>query len=261
MQRTQVGSVEVFALVDTHFAFPATRLFPEADATEVNGYADLMTADGEVSMICGAAVLRSRAQTVLVDTGNGPDGNLFAELEAAEVAPADVDVVVFTHLHGDHTGWNIDRESGRPLFPNATYWIPRADWDHYRAAGGPNWDAMLAPLEGHGVLHLFEGETTLTDELTLVETPGHTPGHTSIQISSGGETAFVLGDAIVDEINLNEPDWTNMFDGDDATAIATRQRLIPQLTESGELIVASHLGATGLGHLGRASGRLRFKNL
>lgn len=261
MQRTRVGSVEITALVDTEFAFPATRLFSDVDATEVNGYADLMNDAGEVSMICGVAVLQSGDQTILVDTGNGPDGHLFSELEAAGVAPGDIDIVVFTHLHGDHTGWNIDRENGQALFPNATYWIPRADWEHFGAAGGANWDAMLAPLEGLGVVHLFDGETSLTDELTLVATPGHTPGHTSIQISSDGERAFVLGDAVVDEINLNEPDWANMFDGDDATAIATRHRLIPQLTESGELIVASHLGATGLGRLGRDSGRLRFKNL
>ena len=261
MQRTQVGSVEVTALIDTRFAFPATSLFPGADATEVNGYADLMNDAGEVSMICGTAVLKSGDRTVLVDTGNGPGGDLFSELETAGVAPADVDVVVFTHLHGDHTGWNIDRETGQAHFPNATYWIPRADWEHFGAAGGDNWDAMLAPLEGLGVVHLFDGETALTEELTLVETPGHTPGHTSIQIDSGGETAFVLGDAIVDEINLNEPDWANMFDGDDATAIATRHRLIPRLTDSGELIIASHLGATGLGRIARDSGRLRFNNL
>jgi glyoxylase-like metal-dependent hydrolase (beta-lactamase superfamily II) len=261
MQRTRVGSVEIAALVDTQFAFPATRLFPDADATEVNGYADLMTEAGEVSLICGVAVLQSGGQTILVDTGNGPGGNLFTELEAAGVAPAEVDIVVFTHLHGDHTGWNIDRTSGAAHFPNATYWIPRLDWEHYGTAAGANWETMLAPLEALGVVHLFEGETKLSDELTLVETPGHTPGHTSIQINSGGETAFVLGDAVVDEINLNEPDWANMFDGDDATAIATRRRLIPQLTESAELIVASHLGTSGLGRLGRDSGRLRFKNL
>jgi glyoxylase-like metal-dependent hydrolase (beta-lactamase superfamily II) len=261
MQRTRVGSVEITALVDTEFAFPATRLFPQADATEVNGYADLMNTDGEVSMICGASILRSGDRTVLVDTGNGPDGNLFGELEAADVSPADVDIVVFTHLHGDHTGWNIDRASGEPLFPNARYWLPSADWAHYGAAGGSNWDTMLAPLEGLGVVQLFEGETPLTDELTLVPTPGHTPGHSSIQITSEGQTAFVLGDAVVDEINLNEPDWANMFDGDDATAIATRHRVIPQLTESGELIVAAHLGASGLGRFGRASGRLRFIDL
>lgn len=261
MQRTTIGSVEITALVDTEFAFPATRLFPQSDATEVNGYADLMNDAGEVSMICGASILRSGEQTVLVDTGNGPEGNLFSELDTAGVAPSDIDIVVFTHLHGDHTGWNIDRESGAALFPNARYWIPRADWQHYGTAGGDNWDTMLAPLEGLGVVELFDPDTQLTEELTLVPTPGHTPGHTSIQIRSNGETAFVLGDAVVDEINLSEPDWANMFDGDDATAIATRHRVIPQLTESGELIVASHLGASGLGRFGRSGGRLRFIDL
>jgi glyoxylase-like metal-dependent hydrolase (beta-lactamase superfamily II) len=261
MQRTTVGSVEVTALVDTEFAFPATSLFSAVDPAAIEAYSDLLTDDGAVNMICGQSILQADGQTILVDTGNGPDGNLFSELEAAGVAPADVDIVVFTHLHGDHTGWNIDRATGAALFPNARYWIPRADWDHFGAQGGDNWTGMLAPLEGLGVVELFEGETQLSASLTLVETPGHTPGHTSIQISSDGETAFVLGDAVVDEVNLNEPDWANMFDGDDPTAIATRHRLIPQLTESGELIVASHLGNQGLGHITRDGERLRFKEL
>jgi glyoxylase-like metal-dependent hydrolase (beta-lactamase superfamily II) len=261
MQRTKVGAVEIAALVDTSFAFPATRLFPKVDATEVNAYPDLMTDDGDVTMICGAAVLRADERDILVDTGNGPDGKLFEELDAAEVSPSQIEIVVFTHLHGDHTGWNIDAESGQPLFPNAEYWVPRADWEHYGERGGDNWEQMLAPLESLGVLHLFEGETPLTDALTLVPTPGHTPGHTSIQIRSNGEQGFVLGDAVVDEINLNEPEWGNMFDWNDEQAVATRQRLIPQLTESGELIVASHLGAQGLGRFARDGGRLRFKNL
>jgi len=261
MQRTTIGKVQITALVDSHFAFPAPRLFPEVDATEVNAYADLMNDAGEITMICGAAVLRADGRTILVDTGNGPDGALFEELAAAEVAPSQVEIVVFTHLHGDHTGWNIDRESGQPLFPNAEYWIPRADWEHYGAQGGTNWETMLAPLEPLGVVRLIEGEMPLTASLTLVPTPGHTPGHTSICVRSEGQQAFVLGDAVVDEINLNEPDWGNMFDGDDPTAVATRHRLIPQLMESGELIVAAHLGSSGLGRFARVGARLRFQDL
>jgi glyoxylase-like metal-dependent hydrolase (beta-lactamase superfamily II) len=260
MQRTTVGSVEITALVDTTFAFPATSLFPNVDPTDIEAYADLLT-DGGMSMICGASILKADGQTVLVDTGNGPDGSLFSELEAAGVTPGEVDIVVFTHLHGDHTGWNIDRATGEPLFPNARYWIPRGDWEHFGAQGGDNWTSMLAPLEGLGVVELFDGETELTASLKLMPTPGHTPGHTSVQIRSDGATAFVLGDAVVDEVNLNEPDWENMFDGDDATAIATRHRLIPQLTESGELIVAGHLGTQGIGRFARDGERLRFQNL
>jgi glyoxylase-like metal-dependent hydrolase (beta-lactamase superfamily II) len=260
MLRTTVGSIEITALVDTTFAFPATQLFPDADPSAVSAYADLMRDDGAVSMICGASVLRGDGRTVLVDTGNGPGGQLPAELAAAGVAPSEVEIVVFTHLHGDHTGWNIDRETGKPLFANARYWIPRADWEHYGERGGRNWETTLAPLEPAGVVELFEGERALTPSLTLVPTPGHTPGHTSIELRSAGEQAFILGDAVVDEINLNEPDWANMFDGDDPTAIATRHRLIPRLTASGELIVAAHLGASGVGRFARIGDRLRFAN-
>ena len=263
MQRTTVGAVEITALVDTQFTMPASYVFADVDAAALEAYSALLN-DGAISMICGVSILRADDTTVLVDTGNGPDGSLFAELEAAGVRPAEVDIVVFTHLHDDHTGWNVDRKTGDAAFPNARYWIPRVDWDHFGAVGGDhgkNWADMLAPLERLGVLELFEGDTILTPSLALVPTPGHTPGHTSIAISSEGQHAFVLGDAVVDEVNLNEPDWTNVFDTDDTTAIATRHRVIPQLTESGELIFASHLGKQGLGRFVRHGDRLRFDNL
>jgi len=260
MQRIQVGDVQISALVDAQFVMAASYVFPEVDAADLERYSDLLTEEGAITMICGASVLQDGVRTVLVDTGNGPNGVLFSELQAAGVAPEEIEIVVFTHLHGDHTGWNIDRATGAALFPNARYWIPKADWEHYGAKGGDNWNEMLAPLDRLGVVDLFEGETGITSSLKLVPTPGHTPGHTSIEVSSQGLRAFILGDAVVDELNLNEPDWANVFDGDDATAIATRHRVIPQLTESGELIVASHLGTTGIGRFVRDGDRLRFRD-
>ena len=260
MQKTTVGSVEVTAMVDAHFSFPAENIYPEA-GDRLSEYADLLP-DGQLSLICGCALLRADGQTVLVDTGLGPgDESLLDELAAAGVEPSEIDIVVFTHLHGDHIGWNVDRETGAPTFGNATYWIPRLDWEHYGAQGGESWETMLAPLEAAGCVELFEGERQMTPSLKLVHTPGHTPGHASIEITSDGAQAFVLGDAVVDEVNLNEPDWPNRFDGDDAQAAETRHRLIPRLLESGELIIASHLGAQGLGQFVRDGERLRFDDL
>jgi len=261
MQRTRVGTVEITALVDAHFVMAASYVFPEVEATSFEAYADMLNGDGAIEMICGAAVIQGNGRTVLVDTGNGPDGALFGELQAAAVSPSEVDIVVFTHLHGDHTGWNIDRESGRALFPNARYWVPRADWEHYGAEGGDNWEAMLAPLERLEIVDLFDGETGITSSLKLVPTPGHTPGHSSIEIRSEGEHAFVLGDAVVDPLNLNEPTWANVFDSDDETAIETRHEVISRLSASGELVVASHLGTQGLGRFVRDGDRLRFEDL
>lgn len=260
MQKTTVGAMQVTALVDAHFSFPASSIYPDV-GEPLNGYADLLT-DGSLSMVCGCSLLQADGVTVLVDTGIGPgDESLMSELNRAGVSPSQIDIVVFTHLHGDHIGWNIDRETGAPMFPNATYWIPRLDWEHYGALGGTSWETLLAPLEAAGCVELFDGERQLTPSLKLVGTPGHTPGHTSIEITSDGVRAFVLGDAVVDEVNLNEPNWANRFDWDDAIAASTRHQLIPWLLNSGELIIAAHLGTQGLGHFVQNNGRLRFRDL
>ena len=260
MQRTTVGAVQVTALVDAHFSFPSESIYPKAGA-QLAAYAEFLDGDA-LAMICGCSVLQADGVTVLVDTGVGPgDESLIRELEIAGLKLAEIDIVVFTHLHGDHIGWNIDRETGAPMFPNAKYWIPQLDWEHYRSQGGENWETLLAPLEAAGCVELFDGERSLTPSLTLIHTPGHTPGHTSIEITSDGVRALVLGDAVVDQINLNEPDWANRFDWDDAVASATRHELIPRLLDSGELIIAAHLGSQGLGHFVRDENRLRFRDL
>ena len=260
MQRTTVGAVQVTALVDAHLSFPGESIYPEAGA-RLDAYAEFLD-DGALVMICGCSVLEADGVTVLVDTGDGPsDGSLIRELETVGVELAAIDIVVFTHLHGDHIGWNIDRETGAPMFPNAKYWIPQLDWEHYREPGGERWETLLAPLETAGCVELFDGERALTASLKLIHTPGHTPGHTSIEITSDGVRALVLGDAVVDQINLNEPDWVNRFDWDNAVASATRHELIPRLLDSGELIIASHFGSQGLGHFIRDGNRLRFTDL
>jgi glyoxylase-like metal-dependent hydrolase (beta-lactamase superfamily II) len=260
MQKTTVGSVRVTALVDAHFSFPAKSIYPDV-GEPLDQYADLL-AGGMHSMICGCSLLQADGLTVLVDTGIGPgDESLIGELTTAGVSPSEIDIVVFTHLHGDHIGWNIDQETGAPMFSNATYWIPRLDWEHYGAQGGESWETLLAPLEAADCVELFDGERELTPSLKLIHTPGHTPGHTSIEITSDGVHALVLGDAVIDEINLNEPDWANRFDWDNTQAAATRHRLIPRLTNSRELIIAAHLGTQGLGHFVQDDHRLRFRNL
>ncbi len=150
----------------------------------------------------------------------------------------------------------MDAESGAPRFANARYHIPEADWTHFRGEGGDNWTGNLAPLESAGVLELFSGEVTLSPSLTLLPTPGHTPGHTSIAVSSGGESGYVLGDVVVGEPSLNQPDWAVMFDHDNAVAAATRRQVIDRLVASGELVVTSHLATEGIGRLSKVDGRV-----
>ena len=254
MQLATVGSVEIVSIVDTNFSFPGAEIYPDAGER----LADTLPPDGALAMICTCAVLRADGKTILVDTGLGPggEGGLLPGLAEAGIRHDEVDLVVFTHLHGDHTGWNVDLTTGQPRFARARYHIPEADWRFFRDEGGDNWDTMLAPLEQAGVVDLFSSEQSLGPSLTLLPTPGHTPGHTSIAIASGGEQGYVLGDVVVAEPSLNEPDWAVMFDSDNTQAATTRRQVIDRLVESGELVVASHLREQGLGRLARIDGRV-----
>jgi glyoxylase-like metal-dependent hydrolase (beta-lactamase superfamily II) len=97
-------------------------------------------------------------------------------MESKGVSPDEVDIVVFTHLHGDHVGWNLTAD-GKPTFPRARYLAPQADWDLFRQNPQSNPQMqVVVPLEQMGLLELVSGERTITSEVSTYPTPGHTPG-------------------------------------------------------------------------------------
>ena len=250
MERVWVGSVEIIALPDAMQSYPAERVFPDA-GDALDEVRDFLTADGEVMVNFGCFLLRADGQTVLVDTVLGPEsqGALLGELASAGVATDAVDRVIFTHLHGDHTGWNLDRESGKPVFGNARYLVPQKDWDHYGERGEPpaSFVRDVRPLEALGCLELFDGAHTLSASLTALPTPGHTPGHTSIEIVSDGEHGFILGDAVITPIDAARPEWRNGWDGEHEVAVTTRTEVMGRLAERSALVGASHMPPPGLG--------------
>jgi glyoxylase-like metal-dependent hydrolase (beta-lactamase superfamily II) len=256
-----VGEATIIALSDTEQAYKAANVYPEATAAMLQPYRDLLTSDGSVLLNFGCYLIRADGRTVLVDTGWGPsfDGRLPAELQDAGVALDAIDVVVFTHLHGDHIGWNIDAAGGtpRPRFPKARYLAPEADWRHYSAQPEPSamFREQMLPLEGLGVLDLVGGDHAISASVTTVSTPGHTPGHLSIAVTSGGEHGFILGDVALSPIDVQETAWKNSFDWDSDMARATRQRTLERLEQSGALVGASHLPKPGLGRFSRTDGR------
>jgi glyoxylase-like metal-dependent hydrolase (beta-lactamase superfamily II) len=272
MQKTTVGSIEITALLDLVRAYPASNVYPElGDAAR---FAEYLQPDGGVELTFTSFLVRDGDTLLLVDTGWGPenDGALLAELAEAGVKPGEITHVLFTHLHGDHTGWNIDRSSGRPIFANARHLVPRADWDHYAAeavkarekdtSGRPwlgSFDRDMEPLEGFGLVDLIEGEHTISRGLTSLPTPGHTPGHTSVVVSSGGEHGCVLGDVAITPLDAAEPGLQTVFDWDRALAVTTRQATIERLLADNALVAASHLPKQGLGRFVRGEGRQRWE--
>src|SRR5207237_8860506 len=129
-------------------------------------------------------------------------GQLMTDFKDKGVAPEAIDMVVMTHLHRDHVGWNLKTEGGKyaPTFPRARYWMPKKDWEScHDPALQPgrfvNAPECVWPLADLGLIEFMQGEQSLTRELTAVPTPGHTTGPLGILRTSKGERAIVLGDA------------------------------------------------------------------
>ena len=271
--RVSVGSVELVALQDTFLAVPPDEFFVEVEAGAWEAYGDLLSAAGELSLSITPWLIRSEGRTILVDTGFGgrptaaPVGTppaLPSVLAEAGVSPEEVDVVAFTHLHGDHVGWNtVDRE-GRPvpLFPNARHVVQQAEWDYWANGGEiapPDRPTVLDPISDAGLWEFVEGERALTGEVVTVPTPGHTPGHVSLVVSSGGESAVLIGDAAHSPIQVSEPEWSVGADVDRALARRTRAALWERAEREGQLVATNHFPFPGLGHVVSEGGRRRWK--
>ena len=260
--RANVGDVEMISLTDGQGTGKATDVFPVSDlATWKSEYPDLL--DGDlIHPRYGVLAVRSSSRLVIVDTGmNGPDGRLLHDMAEKGVDREAADLVVTTHLHPDHVGWNLT--DGRPTFPKARYLVPRHDWDHWTQPSvlpdAPHVAESVLPLEEARVLDLIDGEYDVTPELKTVPTPGHTPGHISISVSSRGERAFVLGDVAHSPAQAHYTNWSPSFDVDPDVARSTRHRVFDELEATGMLVQSGHFPSPGYGRLVRHNGRRAWK--
>jgi len=226
----------------------------------------------------GVFAIRSGGKTVICDTGLGPEAQMFgfdgkkellADMKAQGVSPDSVDTVFLTHLHGDHVGWNLLRESTkfRPMFQRAKYAFGKADWEHFTkpdilaGRAGPTMQRSVLPLSELGRLDLLTGERELAPGVTAFPTPGHTPGHMSLLIASQNERAVVLGDLIGSPMQVTETDQPYSPDTDGPMGRATRKRVIDMAERDGMYVLASHLPRPGWGRLVRFQGRRYWQAL
>ncbi len=272
----RVGNVEIMALSDGTLEFDLCNFFPTIPEEEWQPYESHLT-EHKVRFNLGSYLIRSAGRTILVDTGLGPKpaetpdvpwGQLLHDFQARGVRPDDVDMVVMTHLHRDHVGWNVQTRDGKyvPTFPRARYWMSAKDWEachqpDVQPARFPNAPTCVWPLAELGLVELMQGEHSLTRELTAVPTPGHTPGHMSLLITSNGERALVLGDAAHSPVQVHEPDWVSRADMDPDLTRQTRRALLDRLEREALLVAAGHFPAPGFGKIVRLQGRRFWQGL
>ena len=264
-----IGNVEITSLSDGILEFDLCNFFPDIPGDDWKGQESHLSASHAVIFNLACFLIKSDGRTIAVDTGLGPKqtpetpwGELLDDMKAHNLQPGDIDMVVMTHAHRDHVGWNLISQDGKytPTFPNAQYYVSATDWaachdpaliqDRF-----PNAPECVWPLEDLGILNLMEPDQQLTSEISTLATPGHTPGHMSLMISSQGENGLVLGDVLHNTAQIENTDWVSRADIDPAQTRITRRNLMDRLEREGIPVAAVHLARPGFGKIVRENGR------
>jgi glyoxylase-like metal-dependent hydrolase (beta-lactamase superfamily II) len=257
-----VGNVRVTRIEESLFHLPLAYFIPGADAPVRERFAGQLSAhhldgDGSMTLVIGAFVLESQGARILVDTCVGaeneraPVDSTFLESLAAAGFPADtIDVVVCSHVHFDHVGWNTteDGHGRRPTFPKARYVFCDLEWQATRDADP---DEVLYSSLGRDVAWVIDrgladlvGPThRLTDEVSLLPTFGHSPGHVSVLVESAGEHGIVTGDAAHHPVQLLDATLASTADGDPGQAAASRLSLIDRVIAQNAKVFGTHFAA------------------
>jgi glyoxylase-like metal-dependent hydrolase (beta-lactamase superfamily II) len=257
----EVGNFKITALSDGEAHMPK-MFYPGVD---FDAHPEMVDTDGTYHIPAVCFLIQGEGFTVLVDAGNGQDnapfpaelaaaaglepgpqyiavgGKLPDSLAAAGVAPEDITTLFLTHLHPDHVGWVAP--GGVLFFPNAEIFYGAADWDAL-IAPAPAEDPTRMALEAAkaaGVLRAIDGTAVeIVPGITAHLIPGHTPGHYSVAVTSGGQEAHLLGDAVHHPLQLNDTAIYFVHDADAKNALETREELFTQFEGTDAAIGMTH---------------------
>ena len=278
--RWQIGEVRITRVVEIEGPSPGTFFFAEATPEKLLQHAWLkphfLTDDGRVIASIHAFVVESHGKTIVVDTCVGNDkprdlkawnmrkGRFLDDMAEAGFPRERVTTVLCTHLHVDHVGWNTMLKDGRwvPTFPNARYLIGRKEWEYWKnEAEGPDREVRndsVRPILAADLADLVETDHKITPEVFLEPTPGHTPGHVSVRISSRGEEAVITGDLMHHPVQCAEINWASRFDVDPAAARATRRAFLERYKDRKVLVLGTHFATPTGGHVSSSGKAFRF---
>ena len=271
MRTWTVGDITVTSVVEAEGPTPGTFLFEDANPEVVasrHGWArgTFINDEGMLLACVQALVISSGGKTVVVDTcvGNDKERGVPAwnqlqipfldRFREAGFDPETVDAVVCTHLHTDHVGWNTMLVDGewRPTFPESRYLFAGPEYRHWsaepfcrRAEHGDS----IEPVVDAGLVDLVDVDAEIAPGVTLLPTPGHTPGHCSISLGSNGARAVITGDFMHHPVQVATPEWCSRFDSDAEQGERTRREFIEVNADDDLLLIGTHFGGPGSGRI------------
>ena len=293
MDRITIGGAEIIRVMEWRGPLRTVGdIFPDTAARVWRDNASWLSpnfwdsATGAYQAAIQTWVVRSSGMTVLVDTGIGNDrdrpqipqfahlrSDFLDRLAASGVEPADVDVVVNTHIHYDHVGWNTRLVDGSwaPTFPNATYLVPRADYEYFHPANASRmrpprtedeqrrfqgirlvFADSIQPIERAGQLATWAQDHRVNDVLRLRPAPGHTPGSSVLWLEAPRRAVFV-GDLLHSPVQVLHPDDCSSFDLDADRARASRRDVLAEAARTGAVVFPAHFGGHGAASIAAAS--------
>lgn len=285
----RIGDVTISAAVETEAEVPLGIAFPECQPEEfraADGTTPFLVAGG-IRLAMQSFLITAGTRRILVDLCIGNDKHrdlpafqplhtdFLQRLRGAGFGRDDVDTVIFTHLHHDHVGWATMREGDAwvPTFGRARHLIDRRELDYWtdqdrhpieRAA----FDDSIRPLLDAGLVDPVNigpvgTEHAVTEEISIIPTRGHTAGHCSVRINSGGQEAVITGDLMHHVCQVVVPERVAFpVDFDVAAAVETRRAFLAWAARSGALVLGTHFPAPTAGHVAAEGGsyRIHFPN-
>ena len=196
-----------------------------------------------------------------VDEGYAPPPGLTGQLAGMKLAAEQIGHVVITHAHYDHFAGVTTNRGGVavPTFPRARHYLGRADWEWQElqsalADESSNESATLGVLRQRGALELVSGETEIAPGITIVPSPGESPGHQILRVRSQGHTAYCVGDLFHHAVEVENPEWMAPW-CDPGTNLLSRQKLIEEALRENALLIPTHVMP---GHLERSGGLTKY---
>jgi len=277
--RWNVGKVRITKIVELETTGSTRFILPLATNEEIRKLPWLIphfaSEEGRLKMSIHALVVETPSRRIVVDTGLGNDKQgrnvptwnnrktpFLETMIAAGFPPDSIDTVLCTHLHVDHVGWNTRLEGTRwvPTFEKARYVFGKTEYEYWRDHSvEPDRAAVfhdsVKPVVDAGRADLVASDITLCDEIKLIATPGHSPGHISVHIQSAGEEGLLTGDVAHHPCQMAHLDWSSTVDSDPAQSAATRRDLFSRFADKPVLVIGGHFDA---GHIRRDGDAFKF---